>query len=204
LECLLEWREWKREKGDDMRHRVRGRHLSRTSAHRKSLRQNIANNLFTHGRIVTTVEKAKETRPFVEKIITTAKKGLSKKENDRPGYVHCYRQVFAKLRRIDITKKIFGEGKWRETGGIAQKYSNRDGGYTRILRLSGTRLGVLSGSSVGKVPELEYTMGGIRRKLRLLGRRLNDNASMAIFELVEGETEIQTGEEVEPKVAGTE
>ncbi len=62
-----------------MRHGKRGRHLSRTSAHRKALRQNIANSLFIHGRIVTTVEKAKETRSFVEKIITIAKKDWTKK-----------------------------------------------------------------------------------------------------------------------------
>ncbi|WP_347272856.1 50S ribosomal protein L17 [Candidatus Kuenenia sp.] len=184
-----------------MRHGKRGRHLSRTSAHRKALRQNIANSLFTHGRIVTTVEKAKETRSFVEKIITIAKKGLDKKESDRPGYVHCYRQVLSRLKNVDIVKKIFGEGDWRESEGIAKRFINRNGGYTRILKLSGTRLGVLSGSSVGKIPALEYSMGGIRRKLRLLGRRLNDNASLAIFELVETETDVKYSEEIKPKVA---
>lgn len=184
-----------------MRHGKRGRHLSRTSAHRKALRQNIANSLFIHGRIVTTVEKAKETRSFVEKIITIAKKGLDKKESDRPGYVHCYRQVLSRLKNVDIVKKIFGEGDWRESEGIAKRFTNRKGGYTRILKLSGTRLGVLSGSSIGKIPELEYSMGGIRRKLRLLGRRLNDNASLAIFELVETETDINYSEEIKPKVA---
>lgn len=184
-----------------MRHGKRGRHLSRTSAHRKALRLNIANSLFIHGRIVTTVEKAKETRSFVEKIITIAKKGLDKKESDRPGYVHCYRQVLSRLKNVDIVKKIFGEGDWRESEGIAKRFTNRNGGYTRILKLSGTRLGVLSGSSVDKIPELEYSMGGIRRKLRLLGRRLNDNASLAIFELVETETDVNNSEEIKPKVA---
>ncbi|MBM4054054.1 MAG: 50S ribosomal protein L17 [Planctomycetes bacterium] len=184
-----------------MRHGKRGRHLSRTSAHRSSLRQNLANSLFIHGRIVTTLEKAKETRSFAEKIITIAKKGLEKKENDKPGYVHCYRQIFSRLKNVDVVKKILGEGQWRESGGIAKKYIDRNGGYTRILKLSGTRLGVLSGSSVGKVPQIEYTMGGMRRKLRLLGRRLNDNASLAVFELVEGTLETQSAEEVKPKVA---
>lgn len=183
-----------------MRHRMRGRHLSRTAAHRKSLRQNITNSLFTYGRIITTLEKAKETKSFAEKIITIAKKGLSKKETDRPGYVHCYRQVLSRLRNADVTKKLFGEGQWRESGGIGQRYMNRNGGYTRILKLSGTRLGVLSGGSVGKIPELEYTMEGRERKLRLLGRRLNDNASRVIFELVEGSTEAQPSEEIKPVV----
>lgn len=179
---------------------MRGRHLSRTAAHRKALRQNITNSLFTYGRIITTLEKAKETKSFAEKLITLAKKGLLMKDTDKPGYVHCYRQVLARLRNADVTKKLFGEGLWRETGGIAQRFVNRNGGYTRILKLSGTRLGVLSGSSVGKIPELEYRMEGRDRKLRLLGRRLNDNASRVIFELVEGTTEMQSIGEVEPSV----
>ena len=177
-----------------MRHRMRGRHLSRTAAHRKALRQNITNSLFTYGRIVTTLEKAKETRSFAEKLITIAKKGLLKKDAHKPGYVHCYRQVLARLRNADVTRKLFGEGQWRESGGIAQRFANRNGGYTRILKLSGTRLGVLSGSSVGKIPELEYKMEGRDRKLRLLGRRLNDNASRVIFELVAGAAEMQAAE----------
>jgi len=174
-----------------MRHGMRGRHLSRTAAHRKSLRQNITNSLFSYGRIITTLEKAKETRSFAEKIITIAKKGLLKRDSDRPGYVHCYRQVLSKLRNKDAARKLFGEGQWRETGGIAQRYLKRSGGYTRILRLSGTRLGVLSGNTVGKTSEIEYKMEGRDRKLRLLGRRLNDNASRVIFELVEGKIETQ-------------
>ena len=108
-----------------MRHRMRGRHLSRTAAHRKALRQNITNSLFTYGRIVTTLEKAKETKSFAEKLITIAKKGLLKKESDKPGYVHCYRQILARLRNADVARKLLGEGLWRETGGIAQRFVNR-------------------------------------------------------------------------------
>ncbi len=183
-----------------MRHRMRGRHLSRTAAHRKALRQNITNSLFTYGRIITTLEKAKETKSFAEKLITMAKKGLLKKDTDKAGYVHCYRQVLARLRNIDVARRLFGEGLWRETGGIAQRFANRNGGYTRILKLSGTRLGVLSGNSVGRIPELEYRTEGRDRKLRLLGRRLNDNASRVIFELVEGSAEMQPIEEVKPEI----
>src|SRR4030066_2466380 len=143
-----------------MRHRMRGRHLSRTASHRKALRQNIANSLLSYGRIITTLEKAKETKSFAEKIITTAKKGLLKKETDKPGYVHCYHQVLASLRNAEVVKKLFGEGQWRETGGIAQRYVNRNGGGTRILKLSGNRVGVLAGGSGGEIPELENKMGG--------------------------------------------
>ncbi|MEK7297162.1 MAG: 50S ribosomal protein L17 [Planctomycetota bacterium] len=185
-----------------MRHRMRGRTLSRTSAHRKALRQNIANSLFIYGRIVTTIEKAKETKSFAEKIITLAKKGLLKKDSDKPGYVHYYRQIFTQLRNIDVVRKLLGEGQYREQGGIAQRYMNRNGGYTRILKMSGTRLGVLAGSSFGKIPVLEYKMEGRDRKLKMLGRRLNDNASQVVFELVEGNVEKQA-EEVKPAVAKT-
>lgn len=182
---------------------MRGRHLSRTASHRKALRQNIANSLLTYGRIVTTLEKAKETKSFAEKIITAAKKGLMRKETDRPGYVHCYRQVLTRLRNPEVVKMLFGEGQWRETGGIARRYMDRNGGYTRILKLSGSRLGVLSGNSVGKIPELEYKMEGRDRKLRMVGRRLNDNASRVIFELVEGSVAPQQAEEIKPEVVAT-
>src|SRR3970040_189198 len=150
-----------------MRHRMRGRHLSRTASHRKALRQNLANSLLSYGRIITTLEKAKETKSFAEKIITTAKKGLLKKETDKPGYVHYYRQVLSSLRNAEVVKKLFGEGQWRETGGIAQRYMNRNGGD---------------------------------RKLRMLGRRLNDNASRVIFELVEGAVEALQAGEIKPEV----
>ncbi len=168
-----------------MRHRKKGKHLGRTSSHRKALRRNLAINLFTYGRIITTLEKAKYVRPYVEKIISLAKKGIIKKEEDRPAYVHYYRQVMSRLNSKRAAMRLFGEGEWRESGGIAERYVDRNGGYTRIIKLSGSRLGVLSGSSVGEVPVLEYKMGGMQRKLRLIGNRLGDNASRVAFELVE-------------------
>ena len=180
-----------------MRHRKNEKHLGRTSSHRRALRRNLAISLFTYGRIVTTVEKAKYARSFVERIVTLTKKGIVKKETDRPAYVHYYRQVLSKLNNKDIVRKLFGEGKWRETGSLAERYVDRNGGYTRILKLSGSRMGVLSGSSVGDVPELEYKMEGMQRKLRLIGNRLGDNASRVIFELVE---ETKEEEDIKPVV----
>ncbi len=182
-----------------MRHRVRGRHLSRTSSHRLALRRNLAASLFTHGRIITTMPKAKEVRPFVERLITLSRKAVSKRDTDRPAYVHYYRMVLSKLQDKELTKKLMGEGKWREDGGIAQRYLTRNGGYTRIIRLSGSRLGVLTGGKVGKIPELEYKMEGVDRKLRLVGNRLGDNANRVIFELVEAAGEEYKEEVVEAK-----
>ncbi len=159
----------------------------------------MACSLFTYGRIITTKEKAKYMRPFVERLITTAKKGIQKRDTDKLAYIHYYRQVLSKLNnKKEVVRKLFGEGKWRETGGIAERYAERNGGYTRILKLSGSRLGVLSGSSVGEIPELDYKMEGFERKLRLIGNRLGDNASRVIFELVE---EVEDEIEVKPKVA---
>lgn len=182
-----------------MRHRKNGKHLGRTTSHRKALRRNLAISLFTYGRIVTTIEKAKHVQPFVERIITLAKKGITKKDTDRSAYIHYYRQVLSRLNDKEVVRKLFSEGKWRESGGIAERYINRNGGYTRILRLSGSRMGVLSGSSVGDIPELEYKMEGLQRKLRLIGNRLGDNASQAIFELIEETEDVE--KEVKPVVS---
>ncbi|MEE9487804.1 MAG: 50S ribosomal protein L17 [Candidatus Brocadiales bacterium] len=182
-----------------MRHRVKGRRLSRTSSHRVALRRNLAASLFTHGRIVTTMPKAKEIRPFAEKLITLARKAVSKRDTDRSAYVHYYRMILSRLQDKELTRKLVGEGKWRESGGIAQRYLTRNGGYTRIIRLSGSRLGVLTGGKVGKIQELEYKMEGVDRKLRLIGNRLGDNANRVIFELVEGVGEEPKAEDVEVK-----
>ena len=133
----------------------------------------------------------------MERIVTLAKKGVAKRE-DRVAFIHYYRQVLSRLNNKEVVRKLFGEGKWRETGGIAHRYIDRSGGYTRILRLSGSRMGVLTGSSVGDIPELEYKMEGLQRKLRLVGNRLGDNASQVIFELVEDESAEEN--EVQPKV----
>lgn len=181
--------------------------MSRTSSHRGALRRNLTVSLFNYGRITTTLPKAKEVRSFAEKMITLAKKGLAKKETDPIAYVHYYRQALSNLQNKEIVKKLFGEGKWRESGGIASRYLTRNGGYTRILRLFGTRLGVLTGSTVGEIPTLEYTMEGRNRKLRMIGNNLGDNAQRVIFELVESSSEEPAPgaeAEVKPKVSTKE
>ena len=108
-----------------MRHRKRGRHLGRTSAHRQAMRRNLASNLFLVGRIKTTPAKAKEVRGMAEKLITLARKG---------GLAH-FRRALAILDDKYIVRKLFKE--------IAPGYADRPGGYTRILHLpvSSNRLG---------------------------------------------------------------
>ena len=100
-----------------MRHQRRGRKLGRDSAHRKALYANLASALIEHGRIRTTQAKAKEVRPIVEQMITLGKRGD----------LHAHRQAVAFLRRKDIAHQLFAD--------IAPRYTERPGGYTRIVKL---------------------------------------------------------------------
>ena len=106
-----------------MRHMKRGRHLNRTPEHKKAMLRNMVCSLFEHGRIVTTPAKAKEARPFAEKMITLAKKGT----------LHHRRIALSRLDNKSIVSSLFNE--------IAPRYAERAGGYTRILHLSRTRIG---------------------------------------------------------------
>jgi len=105
-----------------MRHRKKGRSLSRTSAHRKATLRNMATNLFRHERIRTTTAKAKELRPYAERLITLAKRGD----------LHARRQAARKIQDREVLGKLFDE--------IGPRFHSRPGGYTRILKL-GTRKG---------------------------------------------------------------
>lgn len=105
-----------------MRHRKKGRSLSRTSSHKRATLRNMATSLFRHERIRTTRAKAKELRPFAEKLIT-----ISKSDD-----VHSRRKVRRHVADREILQKLFDE--------IGPHYAGRDGGYTRILKL-GARKG---------------------------------------------------------------
>ena len=100
-----------------MKHRISQRKLNRTSAHRKQLLINLSNALLKHEQITTTLTKAKELRPFVEKIIS-----LGKKEN-----LHSRRRANSLLQDNKIIKKLFEV--------FAERYKNRNGGYTRIVKI---------------------------------------------------------------------
>lgn len=113
-----------------MRHRISGKKLNRSSSHRKALRMNLTTELLTHGRIKTTFHKAKFIQGNAERMITLAKRGLAKAEqqNDEMIAVHARRQVAKRLNNNrDLVTKIFDE--------IAPLYAERQGGYTRILKL---------------------------------------------------------------------
>jgi len=114
-----------------MRHRVAGRHLNRSSAHRIALFRNLMTELFRYGRIKTTKAKAMAVRSSAEKLVTKAKKGYVKREAGELD-IHERRMVASVLRDQAVVKELFDE--------IAPRFSERAGGYTRILKL-GPRLG---------------------------------------------------------------
>jgi large subunit ribosomal protein L17 len=100
-----------------MRHRKKGRPLNRTSEHRDMMLRNMAGSLFKHGRIETTVAKAKELRTFAEPLITKAKRGD----------LHSRRLVAKKIRDTEALARLFDE--------IGPRYAERPGGYTRVVKL---------------------------------------------------------------------
>ena len=114
-----------------MRHRVAHRKLGRVSEHRLALLRNQAAALIRHGRITTTVAKAKELRPFVERLITIAKRGIAAgAETSRA--LHARRIVARDVADRELAGKLFRS--------LAPRFAERPGGYTRLLRV-GRRLG---------------------------------------------------------------
>jgi large subunit ribosomal protein L17 len=99
-----------------MNHGKRGRRFNRTQSHRGAMFSNLAISLIEHEQIVTTLPKAKDLRPVVEKLITLGKKGG----------LHARRQAIAEIRSVDAVKKLFEV--------IGPRFANRNGGYTRIIK----------------------------------------------------------------------
>lgn len=96
---------------------TKGPRLGGKSSHQKALLANLATSLFTHGRIKTTEPKARALRPYAEKLITHAKKGT----------LHNRREVLKKIRDKDVVHSLFAE--------IAPHFADREGGYTRIIKV---------------------------------------------------------------------
>ncbi len=100
-----------------MNHRKTGRKLGRTSAHRKALFRNMVTSLLQHEQIRTTDAKAKELRGVTDRMITLGKRGT----------LHARRRALETIRSKDVTSKLFGE--------LADRYRERPGGYTRVIKL---------------------------------------------------------------------
>jgi large subunit ribosomal protein L17 len=99
-----------------MRHGNSGRKLNRTASHRKAMFKNMAASLVEHEQIVTTLPKAKEIRPIVEKLVTLGKRGD----------LHARRQLISQIGSADLAGKLIAT--------IAPRYANRNGGYLRIMK----------------------------------------------------------------------
>lgn len=176
-----------------MRHRKRGRHLNRTPAHRRSLLRNLSRALITHEQITTTLPKAKELRPFVEKLITLAKRahlvvaqaaGQDEAEVKKAKIraLHYRRQAMALLGPTHGTGIWNKNGKWMEDPlntstkkssdtvlkklfrELGPRYADRPGGYTRILKQHYRRLG-----DAGVTAVIELLKAG-EKKVTLKGK----------------------------------
>ena len=140
-----------------MRHRIHGRRLNRSTAHRTALRKNLVADLICHEQIVTTEAKARTIGPATEKMITLAKRGLVKGQSAPIGEVHARRLAASRLPKtrvvedddgyfeeVNVVKRLFED--------VAPRYADRPGGYTRLVKI---------------------------------GKRPGDNAEMAVLMLVD-------------------
>ncbi|MBX3060681.1 MAG: 50S ribosomal protein L17 [Anaerolineae bacterium] len=140
-----------------MRHRVHGRRLNRSTAHRNALRKNMVSDLICYEQVLTTEAKARMLRPTAEKMITLAKRGITSGKENPAQEIHARRLAAARIARyrlvkdddgnveeVDVVKKLFDD--------VAPRYMDRPGGYTRLVKI---------------------------------GKRAGDNADMAMLLLVE-------------------
>lgn len=127
-----------------MRHRVAGRTLGRNATSRLALMRGLSRALIEHGRIITTVAKAKELRPFVEKLVTLAKKGNA---SQGATAIHYRRLALQRLPDKPAVTKLFKE--------IGPQFADRAGGYTRILKRHERRLG-----DAGETAFIEFLKAG--------------------------------------------
>ncbi|WP_313528569.1 50S ribosomal protein L17 [Shinella sp.] len=131
-----------------MRHQNSGRKLNRTASHRKAMFANMAASLILHEQIVTTLPKAKEIRPIVEKLVTLGKRGD----------LHARRQAISQIRDVAVVSKLFDA--------IATRYASRNGGYLRIMK-AGYRYGDNAPLAVIEFVERDVDAKGAADKVRV-------------------------------------
>ncbi len=163
----------------------RGPRLGAGPAHQDLMLANLASDLIRHGRVRTTVAKAKTLRPYVEKLITKA----------RRGDLHARRQVLAKLRDRDVVAYLFED--------VAPRFADRDGGYTRIVKL-GPRRGDNAPMAIIELVDqgqgsgdeaIEESKAG--RSRGLFGRRRRSEAGTAVLD----EFDVEDDEQVAAAIA---
>lgn len=143
-----------------MRHRISGRTLNRTSSHRKAMLSNMAVALITHEQISTTLPKAKEMRRVVDKMITLGKRGT----------LHARRQAHAFLRDDPAVAKLFAA--------LAERYKQRNGGYTRVLK-AGFRYGDAAPMAVVELVDRDPEAKGAEDKARHARQQESEGAGDA-------------------------
>ena len=197
---------------DNMRHRVHHRKLNRTAEHREALRRNMAQSLFEHGQITTTLPKAKDLRPFAEKLVTfavrvrrlndagdrigalAARRAIDSLLTDRviiPGEHRAAYDGMSDAARAKSIRMVSGrryragepKGRLAFTADsvtrrliekIAPRYMGRAGGYTRIIRLSDTRVGDASRLAILQLVGNEQAPGSLTKPLKSARRRRTD------------------------------
>ena len=135
---------------------TKGPRLGGSSSHQKALLANLATSLFEHGRIKTTEPKARALRPYAEKLITHAKKGT----------LHNRREVLKKIRDKDVVHALFAE--------IGPFFADRNGGYTRIIKLPTWRIGDAGSHVLLQLCTEESAPKGSARRSAGLRRKRND------------------------------
>ena len=141
-----------------MRHQNSGRKLNRTASHRKAIFANMAASLILHEQIVTTLPKAKEIRPIVEKLVTLGKRGD----------LHARRQAISQIRDVAVVSKLFDA--------IASRYATRNGGYLRIMK-AGFRQGDNAPMAVIEFVDRDVDAKGAKDKARVEAEASQDEAA---------------------------
>ncbi len=143
-----------------MRHGNSGRKLNRTSSHRKAMFANMAASLIQHEQIVTTLPKAKEMRPIIEKLITLGKRGD----------LHARRQAISQIRDTAMVSKLFDT--------IAERYADRQGGYSRVLK-AGFRHGDNAPMAVIELVDRDVQAKGAADRARADAEEAGETAEVA-------------------------
>ena len=159
-----------------MRHSISGRKLNRTSSHRKALFKNLSNSLIINEQIKTTLPKAKDLKPFVEKIITLGKTDT----------LHSKRKVFSILRSDKSVDKVFNI--------LSKRYKSRNGGYTRVIK-AGFRYGDASPMAVIEFVERNVEAKGLLDKNRIS----QENEKKQNVENVNKETKSEDSKKIDLK-----
>jgi large subunit ribosomal protein L17 len=141
-----------------MRHGKSGRKLNRTASHRKAMFANMAASLIEHEQIVTTLPKAKEIRPIVEKLVTLGKRGD----------LHARRQAISAVRDVKLVAKLFDT--------IAPRYAERHGGYLRIMK-AGFRYGDNAPLAVIEFVDRDVDAKGAADRVRLEAEQAEEPAA---------------------------